>query len=99
MKKNEQITRRQFLKGALAGAAGLATVSILGHAAFAQGGIVDPAIGNEVHVTSDTPYVMSGDQTHFCRTRCSPPAIQCPSSASAPMPCSRTWRKTAYTTP
>ena len=65
MKKNEQITRRQFLKGALAGAAGLATVSILGPAAFAQGGIVDPAIGNEVHVTSDTPYVMSGDQTCF----------------------------------
>lgn len=29
------------------------------------GGIVDPAIANEVHVTSDEPYVMSGDQTYW----------------------------------
>lgn len=64
--KKEQITRRQFLKGALAGTAGLAAMSILGPAAFAEGRqIVDPAIGNEVHVISDTPYVMSGDQTYF----------------------------------
>ena len=64
--KKEQITRRQFLKGALAGTAGLAAMSILGPAAFAEGSqIVDPAIGNEVHVISDTPYVMSGDQTYF----------------------------------
>ena len=63
--KKEQITRRQFLKGALAGTAGLAAVSILGPAAFAEGGIIDPAIGNEVHVISETPYVMSGDQTYF----------------------------------
>lgn len=63
--KKEQITRRQFLKGALAIPAGLAAVSILGPAAFAEGGIVDPAIGNEAHVISDTPYVMSGDQTYF----------------------------------
>ena len=27
--------------------------------------IVDPAIANEVHVTSDEPYVMSGDQSYF----------------------------------
>lgn len=64
--KKEQITRRQFLKGALAGTAGLAAMSILDPAAFAEGSqIVDPAIGNEVHVISDTPYVMSGDQTYF----------------------------------
>ena len=64
--KKEQITRRQFLKGALAGTAGLAAMSILGPAAFAEGSqSVDPAIGNEVHVISDTPYVMSGDQTYF----------------------------------
>lgn len=64
--EKEQITRRQFLKGALAGTAGLAAMSILGPAAFAEGSqIVDPAIGNEVHVISDTPYVMSGDQTYF----------------------------------
>ena len=31
--KKEQITRRQFLKGALAGTAGLAAMSILGPAA------------------------------------------------------------------
>lgn len=29
------------------------------------GGIVDPALANEVHLTSDTPYIMSGDQTYF----------------------------------
>ena len=66
MKKSEPITRRQFLKDALIGTAGLATIGILGPAAFAEGSqIVDPAIGNEVHVVSDTPYVMSGDQTYF----------------------------------
>ena len=66
MKKNNKITRRQFLKGALTGAAGVAAFSILGPAALAEGSqIVDPAIGNEVHVVSDTPYVMSGDQTYF----------------------------------
>ncbi len=43
--KKEQITRRQFLKGALAIPAGLAAVNILGPAAFAEGGIVDPALG------------------------------------------------------
>ncbi len=31
----------------------------------ASGGIVDPAIQNEVHVVSDTPYVMSGDQSFW----------------------------------
>ena len=66
MKKNEQITRRQFLKGALAGTAGLAVMGVLGPGVFAKASqIVDPAISNEVHVVSDTPYVMSGNQTYF----------------------------------
>ena len=27
--------------------------------------VLDPAFQNEVHVTSDEPYVMSGDQTYW----------------------------------
>lgn len=64
--KNEPISRRQFLKGAVTWTVGATALGLLGPAAFAEGSqIVDPAIGNEVHVVSDTPYVMSGDQTHM----------------------------------
>lgn len=68
MKKNE-MTRRQFLRRAVTGASGVVALGVLGHAVlgsvFAEGGIVDPAIGNEIHVVSDTPYVMSGDRRFF----------------------------------
>ena len=64
--KKEPISRRQFLKGAVTWTVGATALGLLGPAAFAEGSpIVDPAIGNEVHVVSDTPYVMSGDQTHM----------------------------------
>ncbi len=65
----ERFTRRQLLKGAFAGAAGVAAAAfftpLTAFSARAEGGIVDPAIGNEVHVVSDMSYVMSGDQTKF----------------------------------
>lgn len=67
MNEKQKITRRQFLKGALAGSLSFAAFGVLNACgvASAAGGIVDPAIGNEVHVVSDTPYVMSGDQSLF----------------------------------
>lgn len=69
MKDMKNLTRRQFLRNAVTGAAGIAAASLLGpsvlRAARAEDGIVDPAIGNEIHIVSDTPYVMSGDQSCF----------------------------------
>ena len=65
---NHTLSRRDFLRGAMAGTAGLALSSIFGAIGVTEAhasAIVDPAIGNEIHVVSDKPYIMSGDQSLF----------------------------------